>query len=73
MKQQNHQNMTICQHADFHRFLFTESSVKKKNGSGTSFQATFLVEFFDKKFSCAILHKLATFHCQGVFPFHVTR
>ena len=35
--------------------------------SGTSFQATFFIEFFDKKFSFVILHKVAKCHYQTVF------
>ena len=40
-------------------------------GSGTSFQATFFTETFDKKFSFAILHTLAKFHYQTVFTSQV--
>ena len=36
-------------------------------GPGTSFQAIFFVEFFDKKICFAIIHKLAKFHYQAVF------
>ena len=35
---------------------------KLKRTPGTSFHATFLIEFFDKKSSFAIFHKLAKFH-----------
>ena len=45
-------NMSSCR---IPQIPFTEGSIEKKNGSGASFQATFLVEFFDKKFSFAIL------------------
>ena len=34
---------------------------------GTSFQATFFIEFFDKKFCFVILHKLDKVHYQTVF------
>ena len=34
---------------------------------GTNFQATFFIEFFDKKFSFIMLHKLVKFHYQNVF------
>ena len=37
-------------------------------GPGTSFQATFFVEFFEKNY---ILHKLAKYHYQTVFIFQV--
>ena len=40
-------------------------------GIATSFQATFCVEFFDKKFYFAILHKLAKFHYQTMFTSQV--
>ena len=33
----------------------------------TSFQATFSLEFFDKKLYFVITHKLAKFHYQTVF------
>ena len=54
----------ICpnQHTGLLRFLFTENI-----GSGTNLKATFFIEFFDKKFSFVILHKLAKFHYQTVF------
>ena len=35
-------------------------------GSGTSFQATFFVKLFDKKFYFVTMHKLAKFHYQTV-------
>ena len=38
-----------------------------QKGPGTSLQATFFIEFFDKKFYFVILHKLAKFHYQTVF------
>ena len=59
------------QHADFHRILFTEDSLKIKKGFGTSFQPTFLIDFFDKKIHFVILHKLAKFHYQIVFTSQV--
>ena len=37
----------------------------------TSSQATFFVEFFDKKFSLVIFHKLAQYHYQTVFTCQV--
>ena len=36
-------------------------------GPGASFQATFFVEFFDKKNYFVILHKLAKFYYQNAF------
>ena len=36
-------------------------------GPIASFQATFFIEFFDKKYSFVILEKLAEFHYQTVF------
>ena len=41
--------------------------------SGTSFQATFFTEIFDKKFSFAILYKLAKFNYQTVFTSQVNQ
>ena len=40
-------------------------------GPGTSFQAKFSTEFFDKKFCFVILHKLAKCHYQTVFTSQV--
>ena len=41
----------------------------KTKEPGTSFQATFFVEFFDKKCSFVILHELAKFNYQTLFSF----
>ena len=41
----------------------------KTKEPGTSFQATFFVEFFGKKFSFVILHELAKFNYQALFSF----
>ena len=40
---------------------------------GTSLQAIFLIEFFDKKIYFVILHKLAKFHYQPVFTSQVIK
>ena len=53
------------QHGDLLWFLSIWDSLKNKK-PGTSFQATFFVEFFDK-FSFIILHELAKFNYQTVF------
>ena len=42
-----------------------------RKGPGTSFQATFFTEFFDKKFCFIILHKLAKYHYSTVFTSQV--
>ena len=65
--------MKICpdQHADLLRFFFAEDSLKIKKGPGTSFQATFFIETFDKKFPFVITHKLAKFGYQSVFTSQV--
>ena len=69
----NSKSIKICpnQHADLHRIFFTEDFLKIKKGPGTSFQATFFVEFFNKKNYFVILHKLAKFHYQTAFPSQV--
>ena len=62
----------ICQnqHVDFLRFLVTEDSFNnKKNLELVS--RLHLKEFFDKNFSCVILHKPAKFHYQTLFTSHV--
>ena len=62
----------ICQnqHVDFLRFLVTEDSFNnKKNLELVS--RPHLKEFFDKNFSCVILHKLAKFHYQTLFTSQV--
>ena len=59
------------QHADLHRIYFTENSLKIKKGSGTSFQATFFIEFLDENFYFVILYKLAKFYYQTVFTSQV--
>ena len=38
-----------------------------QKGLGTSFQVTFFIKYFDKKFSFVILHKLVKFHYQTMF------
>ena len=65
----NSKAFEICsnQYADFLRIIFTGDSLKIKKGLEISFQATFFIEFFDKKFYFVILHKLAKFHYQIVF------
>ena len=50
---------------------FYRGSFENWKGSGTSFQATFFTEFFDKFFSFVILHKLTKFHYQTVFTFQL--
>ena len=49
--------------------MIEDSEIQK--WSVTSFQVTFFVEFFDKKFSFVILHKLAKFRCQTVLTSQV--
>ena len=44
---------------------------KNKKGPGTSFQAKFFVEIFDKKISLVILDELAKFNHQTVFTCQV--
>ena len=58
----------VCpnQHAELIRLLFIEDS-KNLKGPGTSFQVTFCIELYDKKFTFVILHKLVKFHYQTVF------
>ena len=46
---------------------------ENQKGLGTSFQATFLIDFFDKKIHFVILHKLAKFHYQIVFTSQVIK
>ena len=48
----------------------TEDSLKIKE-SGTSFQVTFFIKFFDKKSYFVILHKLAKFNYQTVLTSQV--
>ena len=52
----------------FYRRIF-----ENQKGLGTSFQATFLIDFFDKKIHFVILHKLAKFHYQIVFTSQVIK
>ena len=59
------------QHADLHKFMLTEDSLKIKKRPRTSFQATFFIEFLDKKCSFVIFHKLVKFHCQNEFTSQV--
>ena len=46
---------------------FLQKILWKLKGPGTSFQATFFVEFFDKKNHFVILHKLTKIHYQTAF------
>ena len=48
-------------------YIFYRGFFDNQKGSGTIFQATFFVEFFDKKDYFVILHKLAKFHYQTAF------
>ena len=50
----------------FYRGVF-----ENEKGPGTSFQAKFFIEFFDKKFSFVLLHKLAKSHRQTFFTSQV--
>ena len=45
---------------------FLQRILWKLKGPETSFQATFFIEFYDKKSYLVILHKLAIFHYQAV-------
>ena len=46
---------------------FLQKILGKLKRPGTSFQATFFIEFFNKKISFVILHELAEFRYQTVF------
>ena len=48
-----------------HSFLWR--IIWKLKGPRTSSQASFFIQFFDKKFSFVILHKLAKFHYKTVY------
>ena len=52
-------------------FLDYRGFLKNKKRTGTSFQATFFVEFLDKNFSFVILHKVTKFHWQTMSTFEV--
>ena len=62
----------ICpnQHTDLLRFLSTDDSLKMKKGLELVSRPRFM-EFFHKKFSLVILHKLAKFHYWTVFTSQV--
>ena len=49
----------------FSTHSFLQKILKNKKGPGTSFQATFYLEFFDKNLSFIIRHKLPNFHYQS--------
>ena len=44
---------------------------ENEKGPGTSFQAIFSIEFYDKKSYLVMLHKLAKFHYQAMFASQV--
>ena len=46
---------------------FYRGFLENWKGPGTSFQAIFFTEDFNKKFSSVIIHKLARFHYQTVY------
>ena len=50
---------------------FYRGFFENKKRPGTSFQATTFIEFLDKKFSLAMLHRLALFHQQTMFTSQV--
>ena len=52
-------------------FLDYRGFFKNKKRTGTSFQATFFVEFLDKHFSLVILHKVTKFHSQTMSTYQV--
>ena len=66
----NYQNLfkSACRplQSPFYRGFFENSK-----GPGISFQDTFFIEYFDKKFSVVILHKMAQLHYQKVFTSQV--
>ena len=66
----NSKAIKICsnQHADLLRSIFREDSLKIKKGLELVFRPYFPNNFLIKKFPIAILHKLAKFHYQTVFP-----
>ena len=57
------------QHSDFHRFLFTEDSLKIKKSLelATVSKPHCLYNFFDKKCCFVMLHKLTKFYYTTVF------
>ena len=65
--------MYICpnQHTDFFRSRFTENSLKIKKGLELDSGPHFSWNFFLKKCSLVILHKLAKFDHQTVFTSQV--
>ena len=50
---------------------FLKRILENEKGPGTSFQATFSIEFYDKKFFLVMLHKLAKFYYQAVLASQV--
>ena len=66
----NYQNLfkSACRPLPSH---FYRGFFENSKGPGISFQDTFFIEYFDKKFSVAILHKMAQLHYQTVFTSQV--
>ena len=67
---QNYQNLSKSAHRPL-QILFYRGFFENRKGLGTSFQATFFIDFFDKKISFVMLHKLAKFHHQTAFTSQV--
>ena len=53
------------------QIAFYRGFFENLKGPGTSFQATFSIEFHDKKSYLVMLHKLVKFHYQVVFASQV--
>ena len=63
---QNYQNFSISVHRPS-EIPFYRGFLENQKRPGTSSQAAFFIEFFDKKFSFVMLYKLVKFHHQTVF------
>ena len=78
--QWHYENIKICFQNMLHsacrlaQIPFYRGYFNSQKGSGTSFQATFFAEFFDKNLSFVISEKLAKFYYQTVyFPSHIVQ